>query len=340
MSKLGGNLARQILFDARWVGNHGIGRFASELLKLLPELTPFDRKRRPWHPLDPGLLGAELWLRRPGLFFSPGYNVPVGWPYPYVFTLHDLHHLCVPEDSSPAKRAYYKYILRPACHKAAFLLTGSEYSRHEIQEWAKLKDEKIVAVSYGVDLPFTHSGRRYEPGYPYLLYVGSHKPHKNLARLLKAFAISGVQKDVRLLLTGSEETELAKQIAGLGLNGGVVFAGFPADDDLADLFRGAAGFVFPSLYEGFGLPPLEAMACGVPVLTSNVCSLPEVVGDAAILIDPLDVEDIAQGIQRLIGDDALREDLRWKGVERARRFSWGETARRTRQVLDAAMNAG
>ncbi len=148
----------EILYDARWIGNHGIGRFAGELLKLLPGLKPFQARRRPWNPLDPALLGAALWLRRPSLFFSPGYNSPMGWPYPFVFTLHDLNHLSVPENSNPVKRAYYKYVIRPACHKAAFMLTGSEYSRNEIQEWAKVEDEKIVSVGYGVGLPFSALG--------------------------------------------------------------------------------------------------------------------------------------------------------------------------------------
>jgi glycosyltransferase involved in cell wall biosynthesis len=328
-----------ILYDARWVGNHGIGRFAGELWKLLPQLKPYQARRPPWHPLDPPLLGAALWRRRPALFFSPGYNSPMGWPYPFVFTLHDLNHWSVPENSNAAKRAYYKYVIRPACHNAACVLTGSEYSRNEIREWAKLSDEKIVAVSYGVGLPFGTSGGRYEPGYPYLLYVGNRKPHKNLARLLRAFAVSGVRRMVRLVLTGTRDSEISAQIDGLGLDGDVRFAESPGDQGLANLYRGAEGLLFPSLYEGFGLPALEAMACGVPVLTSNVCSLPEVVGDAAVLVDPLEMEGIADGIRRLIEDDTLREGLRRKGLERARQFSWEETARRTWKVLQTAAGA-
>lgn len=326
----------EILYDARWIGNHGIGRFAGELLKFLPQLEPFQSRRQPSNPLDPALLAAALWKRRPSLFFSPGYNSSLGWPYPFVFTLHDLNHLSVAENSSPAKRAYYKYVIRPACHKAAFVLTVSEYSRNEIRESAKVADEKLVVVGNGVGLPFGPSGGRYEPGYPYLLYVGNRKPHKNLPRLLKAFAISGVRKNVRLVLTGKRDSGISAQIEALGLDGDVRFVDAPTDEGLADLYRGAQALVFPSLYEGFGLPPLEAMACGVPVLTSNVCSLPEVVGDAAVLVDPLEVEAIAAGIRRLIDDAAWRDRLGQKGLARARQFSWQDTARRTWNVLASA----
>jgi len=326
----------EILYDTRWIGNHGIGRFARELLSLLPGLTPFEARRRPSHPLDAALLGAALWRRKPALFFSPGYNSPMGWHCPFVFTIHDLNHLHVTVNSNAAKRAYYRYVMLPACHKAASVLTGSEYAKNEIREWAKLEEDKIVAVRYGVGLPFGASGGRRNLGYPYLLYVGNRKPHKNLARLLRAFAISGVRRSVRLVLTGSRDSEISAQIESQGLNGDVTFVGVPEDEQLADLYRGAEALVFPSLYEGFGLPALEAMACGVPVLTSKVCALPEVVGDAAVLVDPSDVEAIADGIHRLTEDNTLREELRRKGLKRARQFSWDKTARLTWKVLQAA----
>ncbi len=332
-------MTEEILYDARWTGNHGIGRFAGELQKLLPSLTPFRVHRPPWHPLDPALLGATLWRKKPKLFFSPGYNSPIGWPKPFVFTLHDLNHLCVLGNSNAAKRAYYKHIIRPACHRAAFVLTVSEYSRREISAWAGVKKEKIINVGNGVGSPFTPAGQKYDPGYPYLLYVGSRKPHKNLPRLLEAYSISGIRRDVRLVLSGNPDRQISGEIDRLGLTGDVVFVDADAAGDLSDVYRGALGFVFPSLYEGFGLPPLEAMACGVPVLTSNVCSLPEVVGDSGVLVDPLNVEAIADGIRRLVQDSDLRAELRQKGLLRAREFSWNETARRTLEVLHMAAPA-
>ena len=327
----------RVMFDARWIGNHGIGRFAGQLQKFLPGLVDYQTKRRPWHPLDPLLLGAELWRKRPKLFFSPGYNSPIGWPKPFVFTLHDLNHLYVPNNSNTAKRAYYRHIIRPACHRAAFVLTVSEYSKREISDWAGIAEKKIINVGNGVGQPFTPVGPKYNPGYPYLLYVGSRKPHKNLTRLLKAFSISGVRKDVHLILTGIADPTILAEIECLGLRGDVNFVDSSLDGDLSDLYRGALALVFPSLYEGFGLPPLEAMACGVPVLTSKVCSLPEVMGDAGVLVDPLDVGAIAEGMRRLVEDSGLRTDLRGKGLLRARVFSWDETARRTREVLQCAV---
>lgn len=328
-----------ILYDARWIGNHGIGRFAKELLQRMPGLIPFQSRRPPFHPIDPILLGAALWRAKPSLFFSPGYNPPLGWSGPFVFTLHDLNHLRVPENSSALKRAYYHYVIRPACHRAPCVLTVSEYSKYEIAEWAKINPSRIVNVGNGVGPAFVPTGAKYDPGYPYLLYVGSHKSHKNLLRLLRAYSVSEVQCDVRLIISGEPEQQLVAEINRLGLHRYVFFKDLSTDEELSAAYRGSVAFVFPSLYEGFGLPPLEAMACGVPVLTSNVCSLPEVVGDAAVLVDPLDIRQIADGIEQLVEHSSLRDELRKKGVLRAKQFSWDETARRTSRCLQPASTA-
>lgn len=329
-----------ILYDARWIGNHGIGRLARELQRRLPNLVPFRARRAPFHPFDPALLGMALWHTRPKLFFSPGYNPPLRPPCPFVFTLYDLNHLHIPENSSVLKRAYYQYIIKPACHAAAFVLTASEYSRSQIREWSGIREEKIVNVSCGVGPPFSHGGDKYDPGYPYLLYVGGRKPHKNLPRLLQAFAGAGVDRDVRLLLAGTADAETCGLIGRLRLGGAVQFVDAPQDERLAAVYRGALALLFPSLYEGFGLPPLEALACGVPVLTSTVCSLPEVVGDAGILVDPRSIESISAGIRRLVEDTELRNKLRSKGLQRAQKFPWAETARRTRETLELAAAQG
>lgn len=324
----------QILYDARWVGNHGIARFGNEVQKRLPGLVPFRSRRPPFHPLDPFLLGAFLRREQPELFLSPGYNPPAGWPGTFVFTLHDLNHLRVPENSSALKRAYYRHIIRPACRKARYVLTVSEYSRNQIAEWAGVWEDRIVNVGNGVGPAFTAAGRKFNSGYPYLLYVGSRKAHKNLPRLLQAFAISEARRDLHLLISGQPERDLVNEIDHLGLQRDVIFEPLHNDEELSAAYRGAVAFVFPSLYEGFGLPPVEAMACGTPVLTSDVCSLPEVTGDAAILVNPLDVEEIAAGINKLVYQPALQNELRKRGLLRAKIYSWDETSRRTLRVLE------
>jgi glycosyltransferase involved in cell wall biosynthesis len=300
-------------------------------------MESFESRRPPFHPFDPVLLGAALLKKNPRLFFSPGYNSPLGWSGRFVFNLHDLNHLQVPENSSAAKRAYYRLIIKPACHRASFVLTVSEYSKNEICQWAGVSAERVVNVGNGVGPPFSPLGRRYEPGFPYLVYVGSHKSHKNIPRLLKAFAISAVRKDVKLLLIGHPEKQLTRTLHHLGLGGDAMFIGSRTDEELSELYRGAVALAFPSLYEGFGLPPVEAMACGTPVLTSNVCALPEIVGDAAILIDPQDTESIAAGICRLVWDSELRGTLRKRGLTRSRLFTWQETGAKTHTVLRAAL---
>jgi glycosyltransferase involved in cell wall biosynthesis len=323
----------EVLYDARWIGNHGIGRFADELLKRLPSLTSFNSARRPSHPFDPWLLGMMLRAKRPKLFFSPGYNSPLGYSGAFIFTLHDLHHLRVPDNSNAAKRAYYERIIRPACRRAAFVLTVSDYSKREIAAWARLDEAKIINVSNGVGCPFQPEGIRHTPGYSYILYVGSSNPHKNLLRLLEAFKISGIAKHVRLVISGKPTRPIVAQLHRLKLDEAVVFTGPVSNLDLAALYRGALAFVFPSLYEGFGLPPLEAMACGVPVLTSNVCAIPEVVEDAALLVDPHSTDAIARGMIRIVEDSALRDSLRHKGFRRASAYTWDETARKVREIL-------
>jgi glycosyltransferase involved in cell wall biosynthesis len=329
----------EVLYDARWIGSdYGVGRFAAELQKSLPGMKPFQARRRPWHPFDPIMLGTVLRRKQPRLFFSPGYNAPLGWSGNFIFTLHDLHHLHVP--ASLLKREYYRYLIRPACHRAAFVLTVSEYSKREIAAWASLEGDKIINVGNGVSLPFTLEGKKHEPGYPYLLYVGSRRHNKNLPRLLSAFAMSGLSQEVRLLLTGHPDDQICRLIASLSLSADVKFAGSCTDAGLSELYRGALGLLYPSLYEGFGLPPLEAMACGAPVLVSNVCSIPEVVGDAAIQVNPLDVEEMTAAMRRLVRDSDLRRQLQAKGLRRARHFSWSETARKTSEVIRRATDPG
>ena len=325
-----------MLADHRWLGIHGIGRFASEILSRLPEFYPVPALWHPLHPLEPARLSWVLWRLRPKVYFSPGFNPPLWSPVPFVFTLHDLIHIHFPAEASLAKRVYYRLVVRPAIQRAYRVLTVSRYTKQAILAWAGVPDEHVVVVGNGVGPAFCPGGRRHAPGYPYIFYVGNYKPHKNLVRLLQGFARSGLRKDVRLVLTGSPDAVLSHQITALKLQNQVIYAGQLTDTDLAAYYRGALALVCPSLYEGFGLPPLEAMACGTPVVASHCTALPEVVGDAAVLVDPYNVEAIAWGIQSVVEDSALRQSLSCKGLVRARQFTWEHTARRVRQVLEEA----
>jgi glycosyltransferase involved in cell wall biosynthesis len=333
--------SRSILTDTRWIGAHGIGRFAGEVTNRLQNVValPAGVVPHPFHRLDVLWIVWSLLRYRPGVYFSPGFNPPIWSPVPFVFTIHDLIFLHFPEEASALMQPYFNWVVKSAAHHAYRVLTVSEFSKQEIIKWANLPEEKVVVVGNGVGAEFTPDGPVHHPGYPYLLYVGNQRPHKNLDRLLLAFAKVQLNS-VRLVISGNPESSILDRIKDLNLEDRVVFTGFIPDSDLPHYYRGAIALIFPSLYEGFGLPPLEAMACGVPVITSNRSSLPEVVGDAAILVDPLDVDALAQQIERVIKDRDLQKYLAVKGIERAKLFTWERTAKLTEDILVDAMQIG
>jgi glycosyltransferase involved in cell wall biosynthesis len=289
-----------IHYDPRWSGPHGIGRFSDEVIARLPDARPLRIVTRRLSLLDPLATTLAVGGLRSGVYFTPGFNPPLRSPVPFVFCIHDLIHLRFAGESSVLRRAYYGLVVGPAAPRAARILTVSEYSRREILEWTGLNSERVEVVGNGVSGTFRPEGPRHEPGHPYFLHVGRRASHKNLDRLIAAHAASRRGRDVRLLFT--EDLD---------------------DAQLAAHYRGAVALVFPSLYEGFGLPVVEAMACGTPVLTSNVTALPETVGEGnALIVDPLDVEAIAAGLDRLAEDATLRTELISRGLARAAHFSW------------------
>lgn len=325
----------KILFDQRWIGLHGIGRFAWEISKTL-SYTEIGMKKKPAHVID--CLRLAFYLQRKEniefIFYSPGYNSPLWSTNPFVFTIHDLNHIDRPENSSLLKRLYYELILRSACRRAAAVLTVSEYSKNRICDWAGISRDKVINVGNGVSDSFGLRAAPYTPGYPYLLCVGNRKGHKNEARVLDAFARVAVGTAYRLLFTGDSSPELQAQAVRLGVGTSVVFTGRVDEDQLAGLYRGARLLAFPSLYEGFGLPLLEAFACGTPTLTSNVTAMPEVAGDAALLVNPESVDEIADAMRRLMDDEVLRASLIEKGLARVKSFTWAAVASRVRTVLE------
>lgn len=333
-----------VLFDARWAGAPGrrrnalgFARLASELASRLRDVELLDDDFPLLHPLEPLWLARRLAKRRPRAYFSPAFNATPLTQVPFVFTIFDLIHLHFRHERTLAKDAYYRLVVRPAARRAVRIVTGSEFSKAEILEWAHLPDERVVVIGCGVE-GFAPHGPGYAPGYRYLLYVGNHKPHKNVGRLVEAFAHAAARRDLRLLLTGTPTLDLAAAVQRHGLSDRIEFLGSVADGDLAALYRGAEALVFPSLYEGFGLPPLEAMACGTPVVSSDRTALREALGDAALIVDPLETESIAEGIDRILSDHALRDHLRRRGLARSKAFTWERTAIRVQEAIDLAVS--
>ncbi len=327
-----------ILTDARWFGAHGIGRFARNVLGRLPQCEQLISGPKPLSPLDPFWLSYQIMKRRPAVFFSPGFNPPAVSTTPLVITIHDLAHLKLPALATCRRRLYYCLLVKPASSRAYRVITVSEYSRMEILRWTGLPEASVVNVGNGVDPIFCPEGPYYEPGFPYILYVGAFRPHKNLARLFSAFERIDYP-ELRLVLTGTRTPEVAAQLEGRKIGDRVLFLGCVNDDRLAALYRGAVCLILPSLIEGFGLPPLEAIACGTPVIVSRTTALPEVVGNAALFIDPLDTEDIGSAIERMVGDPSLRDRLHDAGLSRARLFCWNRVAEKVYRVIEEAKHA-
>jgi glycosyltransferase involved in cell wall biosynthesis len=329
----------RILTDDRWASAHGISRYGKELLCRLEEKFDVIRMEKTCSiqdPLAPWKMSAAIKKQLGDVFWSPGFIPPSFSPIPFVFTLHDLNYVRV---GNRLHAAYFNFVVKPLCRRAAKIATVSEFSRSEICSWANLAPEKVVVIPNGVSRLYNPDGLQYHPGFPYLLYVGNHMPHKNLKCMLKAFAVSQLALEIRFLLSGDPEPELVKLAAGLGIKERVIFAGAIPERDLPAYYRGALAVTLLSTNEGFGLPVLEAMACGVPVLASRATSLPEIAGGAALLVDPFNVEEIAQGMRRIICDNELRTGCRQKGREQSRKFDWDQSANLLSSVLVEAVDA-
>jgi len=268
----------------------------------------------------------------------PHYNVPLTYKGRFVVTVHDLTHIILPEFlGSKIKFLYAKILLSHALKKSEHVFTVSENSKKDIVEIFGINPEKISITYNAVDDDF-RTKKKDEIEYLYdkysipadkqlLMYVGNLKPHKNLSRLIQAFAQLQNVKQYRLLLVGKAftSTDLKSEEKALGISEYVIHTGMVEKEELVDLYNLADLFVFPSLYEGFGIPPLEAMACGTPVIAANNSSIPEVVGAAAVLVDALSVIDISLSIERTLSNKAEMELLIAKGRKRVEDFNWVST---------------
>jgi glycosyltransferase involved in cell wall biosynthesis len=324
-----------IYADQRWIGNHGIGRFARHVLAEL-QYCPVPLASHPAAALDSLRLAWALWnLGNSDLFFSPGYNAPLFCRAPFIFTIHDLIHIRCPESNTPQFQLYYATVMKRACRRAARILTVSEFTRKEIIEWSGVPEEKVVNVGNGVEDTYRPVGDSYGLAFPYLLAVSNRKPHKNELRIVEAFAKADLDSRLHLAFTGQPTPQLAEWIENQGVTARVEFLGAVREASLPALYRGAEALIFPSLYEGFGLPIVEAMACGTPVVTSNVTAMPDTAGDAALLVDPRSVEEITEAVEQVVGDSSLRQQLKERGVKRATQLTWERTSCKVGQLLAA-----
>ncbi len=269
--------------------------------------------------------------------------VPRGLSCPYILTVHDLlEHMYGSRNASSMRRSLHFYLTRRVLRKAARVIAVSQFTKSEIEKLLGIPDGRIEVVYNAIDERFLHGhasesdrdliAQRYLVNYPFILYAGAIRPHKNVVRIIEAFSAlkSELQKeqkfpDLKLIIIGddlSSHPRLRRTVVRSGVQNDVRFMGFVPIEVLRIFYDVAKIFVFPSLYEGFGLPPLEAMAHGTPVVTSTTSSLPEVAGNAALLVNPENVFEIRRGLQRVLLDPVLREQMKQRGYDQAQRFSW------------------
>lgn len=304
-----------------------------------------------WHQMAlPGLCRRRGW----DALFLPAANRRVAWsvPCPMIGVVHDMSGLHVAEKYDPARMFYISKVLPAFIKRLDRVVTISTSSKNDIVGHCKYPAEKVDMIPLGVDLELYSPGDRvaakervaaqYGLSGRYLVYISRlEHPGKNHARLIKAFNLLKEQgfEDLKLVLVGGDWSR-AEEVHALAeaspAAGDILFTGFAPTEILPDLYRAAEVMVFPSLYEGFGMPILEAMACGVPVAAANASSLPEVAGGAAELFDPLDEAAMAASIRKILEDDNLAGQLKNKGLARAAEHSWAATAARTRQSIETA----
>ncbi len=291
-----------------------------------------------WHRLRLPLY-VELFTGRLDLFHSPDFVLPPVRRARTVVTVHDLSFLRYPECAARGLVSYLSAVVPRSLRRADLILADSAWTKQDIVDLLGMPADKIAVVPAGVGPEFRPIARRddlervrerYRLPPRFILHVGTLEPRKNLLRLMEALRALP-DPDVALVLVGGKGWLYDDIFAGvqrLGLTGRVIFPGYIAEADLPAVYNLAIVLAYPSLYEGFGIPPLEAMACGTPVVCSHSSSLPEVAGDAALMVDPLDTAALTHALQRVLDDGSLRADLRRRGLEQAQRFTWDAAAQR------------
>ena len=315
---------------------------------LLPSTERCEQRIIPFPRLWTHLrLSTEIARSAPDVLFVPAHVLPVVHPRRSVVTVHDLGYLYYPEAHTAWARRYLRWSTAYNAANAAHVVADSTATRDDLVRHGLARAESITVAYPGLNPLFRRvedAGargpvlERYRIAFPYVLYVGTLHPRKNLGVVLEALSeLVRSGQDVHWVMAGKKGwlyEPLFTRVRELGLEERVHLLGFVADEDLPALFSGATAFVMPSLYEGFGLPVLEAMACGCPVLCSNVSSLPEVAGDAAVLLNPHQPREWAQALAALVDDRARREEMVQRAYQQSARFTWGDCAATVLRVLE------
>lgn len=318
--------------DGRYAGPHGIGRFAKEVVDRLPDVRVIQSGGRLNRAADPLWLSYQVARRAPAVFVTPSFVVPMISSVPVVPTIHDLIHLQVEGESGSLRQMYYQRVLRPRVRKAPLVFTVSEFSKMALLEWVPIQEERVVVVGNGVGSPFEASGPATKLNAPFVLMVGVGRPHKNGLRALIAFARSRASRDHLLCIRDRPHPFFVDAARDLGIEEKLVFVDVVDDLELASLYRGAACLLMPSLVEGFGLPALEALACGTRVVGSADTAIEEIVGDAAVLTEPEDASAIAAALDEVIENPDPAAIAR--GLTTAAKFSWDAVGNRVRTHLE------
>lgn len=293
---------------------------------------------------------AQPWVlhqKRIDLLHGLAFVTPLLSPCPTVVTIFDLSFLRFPESFRRANRAYLRLFTPLSARRAQRVIAISEHTKRDVVHLLGVPAEKVEVIYCGVEPEFYPRSRaevqafRQQKGLPerFVLFVGTLEPRKNVRRLIEAYAQIR-DLGVKLVIVGGKGWlygDIFASVERLGLSSEVLFAGYVPAEELPLWYNAAELFVFPSLYEGFGLPPLEAMACGTPVVSSNAASLPEVIGEAGLLVAPQDAEGLTEAMRRVLGDQSLREQLRERGLRQARQFSWEKAAQQTITVYQQVL---
>lgn len=305
--------------------------------------------RRAWTHLR---FAAALFQDRPAVTFVPAHTLPLIFPGQAVVTVHDLGYLYFPEAHPLRERLYLQLTTRYSAHRASLILADSEATRRDLMTHYRVKGDKIRVVYPGVEgVDRATSDQitqvRLHYGLPerYFLFLGTLQPRKNIKRIAEAFAQfgqSGGDSEVAMVFGGNPGwlLDMARDVLPTlppEFQKRIITPGYIPDEDVAALYSGALALVFPSLYEGFGFPVIEAMHCGTPVICANTSSLPELAGEAAIQVNPLEVSEVAAAMTRLATDPALAQALSAKGKLQAARFTWANAARQTLSAFEACI---